>query len=184
MKKKVIQRILIICFIIIVILFCVIQILIKNQNKEVDYFEELATEEYKNGQVVPQGVITLIREYEGEVEIEEWYVHLYSFVNDYIPEIRSSNISKYYEDNYLDIKQDLGIDSYEQFEVLAKEIKKISKGAKFKNSEFDVSAMDVQNDFICAKLTIFFKNGESLNVKFTIYNKVIDGISISILPET
>jgi len=190
MKRKFILIVFLICVIILGMLVYLLKTVEnKYQVNKVETeaevtFEKLAQNEYKHRKIVPQNFTPIMREYYGEVETESWYTHIYRFVDSYIPEIQESDdLLSYYTDNSSDIEIDLGINSYEDFEKLANQVKTISKSATFQDSEFDVTDINVTDESLVTKLKIFFTNDEELNLKFVIYNEIEDEVEISILAE-
>lgn len=185
MKKKLLLIIFLICIVVLGILVIILN-KVKEQKlqKYEDPFTKFAQEEYKEEKIVPQNFTPLMREYGGEVETKEWYSHIYKFVDIYIPEIqKSKDILDYYNENYLRIKTDLGTDSYEKFEALANKVNGINISAEFKDSEFDATTINLEENSISVDFNILFTNNEELNLKFVVYNVIEDGIEVSILAE-
>lgn len=184
MKKKTILSILLICTVILIILLCILRMYSNQNDEKIDYYAQLAEKDYSEGKIMPQNYTPLMREYIGEVEVDVWFTTIYKLVNNYIPEIQNiKDMYQYYEENSEILKGDLGIDSYDNFVKLANNIKNISNSAKFKDSSFDITSMGVNENSIYAPLKIIFYNGEELNIKFIVYNKVTDNIKISFLVE-
>lgn len=186
-NKKIVRNMIIICLIFLLILLAIIRYIkiynVRDEEieKESDVFSDLAQQEYSVGKIVPQNYTTIMREYEGEVKVESWYEMIYKFVNSYIPKIQSAKkLKPYYDSNLTDIKKDLGIISYEDFELLANEIKKVKKDSKFKDSEFDVTTMNITDDYISVDFCIYFYGNQQIDLIFTAYNKINDDISIGI----
>lgn len=183
MKKKLIIGMLLICVIVLIVLVGILKSLKMANDENIDYFEQVAQKDYNLGKIIPQNFTTLYREYEGEANTEIWYEKIYQFVNNYIPEIqKAKNLQDYYNQNEKKIKSDLGITSYDDFEKLAQKIKNL-KSVEFKDSAFDVASLNIDEDFLAIKLTIFFYKEEELELKFVVYPTIKENRYVSFLAE-
>lgn len=186
-RNKVILILLIVCGIALLSLVCLLKI---SMNKEVEdinenkVIDELVAARYDKKQIIPDNFVMLLRVYEGEVKEEEIYKKIYQFVSKYVPEIQlSKKIEEYYKNNTDRIKKEIGITEYDDFKALSKIIKQIDTSSQFENSEFDFNSFEENDGMISLGLKIYYTGKEELNLKFVIYKKIVDGISISLLPK-
>lgn len=177
-KRKNKQFILIMIVILVITLGIVVFFIDKNKPKaiqnsdtvipEIDrpVLEEVKKEFLQNEQILPDRETSYIRLYTGNADPEGVYAKLYQVVYQEIPKLKKaldgkskSDIKNYYENNYSEVYEILGLDEYEDFENFVEKIQSI-KNTTFNNAYFDIENSYLNSDedlYSIIKLVVKFQ---------------------------
>lgn len=183
-------------FIIIGILICIILLCIgvivlsrSSNNEKIDLSQqEENISKYLEGKVIPQGISTFMREYNGDVDRDEFYEQLYS-VSSYLPDLvlslkESNNFGKFYDDNYDNIRKLIGVDNKEDFIDLANYlVENDISGDEFNYCSYEKGTIFNANDYSYFKMKFNYKDYGDVEFTVNLSNTKRDGISsLEILP--
>ncbi len=189
MKKKKYIKITIFTFVILLILLitCIIIYNVLKGKNEPIYEENLEAqqevdEEYlENQMIIPGEYNFLIRLYEGNVNENVFYSAIYKLVFEEIPEINANlknksieEIENYYQNNKERIYSNLGIDNFEDYNEIVKEVSKL-ENITYKSSKFDTRsfAQNSETGYSSLNLEINFETS-SISLKMFIINEIQD----------
>ena len=131
--------------------------------------------------IIPGEYNFLIRLYEGNVNENVFYSAIYKLVFEEIPEINANlknksieEIENYYQNNKERIYSNLGIDNFEDYNEIVKEVSKL-ENITYKSSKFDTRsfAQNSETGYSSLNLEINFETS-SISLKMFIINEIQD----------
>ena len=182
-RKKLIIVLGIVFLILMIILLAVVDNLkskqdMQEEDKSNQEIHKEVVEEYYSDQILPQGVSTLYRKYNGQNDKNDLYRSLSKMIN-YLPELSNDLQSitddqweKYFLDNSDKIKSCFGISDLAKFTELAKYLKLFNIAEnQYQYCAIETSSYGVQNGYLTFNINITFENVENIKLKVHFANR-------------
>lgn len=178
-KKKLILVALVICFAILITLIVFLNRETETSKIEKEHQEyEEAMEEFQEFKaeffeetVLPRKMYELYN-YEGKYENQDLFKSLKICIEylDYLEQnVNLENSEEFFNQRSTDIKNNIGITSYEEFEKFITESKKYNlKSSDFKYAEFEAGSSYTENEYFIANMN-FYYGEEEQKVTFKVH---------------
>ena len=192
MKEKTFYRLrnCIIVLIIMSILLYIFLNFLNYKNSKIEEKENLELkkeiqEEYTKDKYIPSGCYIFVTKYEGEINDDELYKNIYTFVN-YISEIYptiqkedKSYFKSYFDENSKKIESITGISEYDEFIKIIEYLKNEKQSGdigEYQSSSFDTKTIETKNRWIEVNLNIKYSNlSNALKFKVIFMNEQKEG---------
>lgn len=169
-KKRKIRKLITILIAILIVLLIIIAVFLikeKNENYKVEYNKMKAETYAQMSQTMyfPNGIHQLNTEYDGNVDLDEFYESIYDFYHIIMEmsELKEKKVEKYYENNLNRIKEVMNITSLEEFKTIVNYVSQYGALETFSSATIDTESFDSQSRFLCFKMNFAFDTTKVLN---------------------
>lgn len=169
-KKRKIRKLITILIAILIVLLIIIAVFLikeKNENYKVEYNKMKAETYAQMSQTMyfPNGIHQLNTEYDGNVDLDEFYESIYDFYHIIMEmsELKEKKVEKYYENNLNRIKEVMNITSLEEFKTIVNYVSQYGELETFSSATIDTESFDSQSRFLCFKMNFAFDTTKVLN---------------------
>lgn len=169
-KKRKIRKLITILIAILIVLLIIIAVFLikeKNENYKVEYNKMKAETYAQMSQTMyfPNGIHQLNAEYDGNVDLDEFYESIYDFYHIIMEmsELKEKKVEKYYENNLNRIKEVMNITSLEEFKTIVNYVSQYGALETFSSATIDTESFDSQSRFLCFKMNFAFDTTKVLN---------------------
>lgn len=122
--------------------------------------DEESYESLIEDKVIPNGAFLFVSNYEGDLDEYDFYRSLYNFVYnlpDYLKEARKAkNLEDYYTDNKLELDENLGVLSFEDFKTFIEGFDSYGDLGKYQTSSIDTDSFETTNYYLSFDMTFSF----------------------------
>lgn len=176
MKNKDNNRILITILVGLLIVLCVIICFLYGQMKANPRHDAVKTEVYnkmKQEMVMPNGIFNLKKNYKGKNDLDDFYKSINSLYRVIIElsDKDDKKIEKYFEENRLDIKQNIGIENIESFKKLGEYSKKHGKLKNFNSANISANSFNDTYQYLKFNMVMNFDEGKELEFEVNLMNR-------------
>lgn len=166
--KNNVKKIIFILVILLILTIILLRVFTKTPKQEDNVEQEVQirqekTQEYFSDKVMPQGISTLYKRYNGKNDKNDLYKNLYNLVRylpqmyDYIKDLDESTLASYYDTNANNIKTNLGITDRNSYIDFAKYIQTIEfDSTNFSYCKIDTESYDSYNVYLTFNLALFY----------------------------
>lgn len=169
-KKRKIRKLITILIAILIVLLIIIAVFLikeKNENYKVEYNKMKAETYAQMSQTMyfPNGIHQLNSEYDGNVDLDEFYESIYDFYHIIMEmsELKEKKVEKYYENNLNRIKEVMNITSLEEFKTIVNYVSQYGALETFSSATIDTESFNSQSRFLCFKMNFAFDTTKVLN---------------------
>lgn len=174
MKKIYIKRLLVLCFILLILILmaCICINLAKTDEED---FEEYKAKVYKKMmevEVMPNGMFELKQNYKGDHDLQEFYESLRSFSNEIIVLSKKDekNLEKYYEENKEEIKKSTGITEFEKFKELKEYIRQQGEVKSLVTANINTTSFEDTGKYLQFNIDFNYEDGKKFSFKVHLMN--------------